>query len=58
MPDKLPEFVAELMAGCYSKRITDSREILETISGHYVVDESCIEKYKDMLPATTTENSE
>ena len=58
MPDKLPEFVAELIADCYSKRITDSREILETISGHYVVDESCIEEYKDILSASTAETIE
>ena len=58
MPDKLPGFVAELIADCYNKGITGSREILETISGHYVVDESCIEKYKDILSATTTETIE
>ena len=58
MPDKLPGFVAEIIADCYSKGITDSREILEIISGHYVVDESCIEKYKDILSATTTETIE
>ena len=58
MPDKLPGFVAEIIADCYSKGITDSREILETISGHYVVDESCIEKYKDILSATTAETIE
>ena len=58
MPNKLPGFVAELIADCYSKGITDNREILETISGHYVVDESCIEKYKDILSATTAETIE
>jgi hypothetical protein len=58
MPDKLPGFVAELIADCYKKGITDSREILETISGHYVVDESCIEKYKDILSAATAETIE
>lgn len=58
MPNKLPGFVAELIADCYSKKITDSREIIEAISGHYVVDEGCIEKYKDILSATTTETIE
>lgn len=58
MPNNLPGFVAELIADCYSKGITDSREILETISGHYVVDERCIEKYKDILSATTAETIE
>lgn len=58
MPDKLPGFVAEIVADCYSKGVTDGREILEIISGHYVVDENCIEKYKDKLSATTTETIE
>ena len=58
MPDKLPGFVTELIADRYKKGITDSREILETISGHYIVDESCIEKYKDILSATTAETIE
>jgi hypothetical protein len=58
MPDKLPGFVAELIADCYKKGITDSREILETISGHYVVDESCIEKHNYILSATIAETIE
>ena len=58
MPNKLPGFVAELIADCYSKGITDNREILETISGHYVVDESCIEKYKVKMSATTADTIE
>lgn len=58
MPKKLPGFVTDFVAECYHKGITDSREILETISGHYVVDESCIEKYKDILSATTAETIE
>ena len=58
MPNKLPGFVAELIADCYSKGITDNLEILETISGHYVVDERWIEKYKDILSAPTAETIE
>ena len=58
MPNKSPGFVAELIADCYNKGITDSLEILDTISGHYVVDESCTEKYKDILSATTAETIE
>lgn len=58
MPNKLTGFVAELIADCYSKGITDSREILEIISGLYVVDETCTEKYKDILSASTAETIE
>ena len=58
MPNKLPGFIAELIADCYSKGITDNREILDTISGHYDVDESFTEKYKDILSATTAETIE
>ena len=58
MLKKLPGFVSDFVAECYRKGITDIREILNQIPGHIVADEGCIEKYKDMLPATTTENSE
>jgi hypothetical protein len=58
MPNQLPVFMADHVVECYRKGITDIREILNQIPGHIVADEGCIEKYKDMLPATTTENSE
>ena len=58
MLKKLPGFVSDFVAECYRKGTTDIREILNQIPGHVVADEGCIEKYKDMLPATTTENSE
>ena len=56
MSDKLPDFIAKLILDCYSKEVTDHRKFLEQIPGHYIVDESYIEKYTDMLAASATES--
>lgn len=58
MPNKLPGFVADIVAEFYSKGITDIGEILDRIPEHIAVDDVCLEKYRDILSATNAENIE
>ena len=56
MPKRSIGYIAELVAEGIQHGITDPEEIAKRIPGRYAVDESCIDKYRDILPATNVDD--
>ena len=56
MPKRSIGFIAELVVECIQHGITDPEEIAKRLPGHYVVDESFTDKYRDILSATNAES--
>ena len=50
--------IEELVADCRGRGLTEPDEVIKHISGSYMVEERCTEKYADLLKATTAVKDE